>query len=101
MVFNKFELDSISEPFIVLAKEVCNFQNSNCLGIAETIEQFKDLLTKPAKDESEISRTLFRLKLQDIFGRGFKLKKIAIDDAFPEYIYENKNKLRDWIIEDI
>ena len=38
---------------------------------------------------------------QDIFGRGFKLKKIAIDDAFPEYIYENKNKLRDWIIEDI
>ncbi|MGI9171391.1 MAG: glycosyltransferase [Candidatus Nanopelagicus sp.] len=41
-------------------------------GAEDVANIFKDLLTKPAKDESEISRTLFRLKLQDIFGRGWR-----------------------------
>ena len=34
----------------------------------------------------------------DIFDRGFKLKKINIDKTFPEYILNNKNLLKDWII---
>jgi beta-1,4-mannosyl-glycoprotein beta-1,4-N-acetylglucosaminyltransferase len=34
----------------------------------------------------------------DIFDRGFKLKKINIDKTFPEYILNNKNFLKDWII---
>ena len=34
----------------------------------------------------------------DIFERGFKLKKINIDETFPEYILKNKNFLKDWII---
>lgn len=52
--------------------------SSNCAklpevsGAEDVAKIFKDLLTKPAKDESEISRTLFRLKLQDIFGRGWR-----------------------------
>ena len=52
--------------------------SSNCAklprvtGAEDVANIFKDLLTKPAKDESEISRTLFRLKLQDIFGRGWR-----------------------------
>ena len=35
---------------------------------------------------------------QDIFGRGYKLKKISIDKSFPEYIVKNQNILKDWII---
>ena len=35
---------------------------------------------------------------QDIFGRGFKLKKIDIDTTFPDYIINNRQKLTEWII---
>ena len=30
--------------------------------------------------------------------RGFQLKKVEIDSSFPNYIIENKEKLKDWII---
>ena len=35
---------------------------------------------------------------QDIFDRGFDLKKINIDSSFPEYIVKNQKNLKDWII---
>ena len=41
-------------------------------GALEVANIFKDLINKPAKDEKEISKTLFKLKLQDIFGRGWR-----------------------------
>jgi hypothetical protein len=41
-------------------------------GASEVANIFKDLLNKPAKDENELSKTLFKLKLQDIFGRGWR-----------------------------
>ena len=34
----------------------------------------------------------------DIFGRGFELKKINIDENYPAFIRDNKNILKDWII---
>jgi UDP-N-acetylglucosamine:LPS N-acetylglucosamine transferase len=41
-------------------------------GASEVANIFKDLLTKPTNDNNEITRTLFKLKLQDIFGRGWR-----------------------------
>jgi len=38
------------------------------------------------------------LKNEDIFGRDTELKKINIDDDYPDYIIENKDKLSPWII---
>ena len=35
---------------------------------------------------------------EDVFNRGFNLKKINIDETFPDYIIKNKQKLTDWII---
>ena len=35
---------------------------------------------------------------KDIFDRGFRYKKVEIDDTFPKYIKENKEKLKEWII---
>ena len=35
---------------------------------------------------------------EDIYGRGFELKKIDIDETFPDYILNNKQLLKDWII---
>ena len=37
------------------------------------------------------------IKNEDIFDRGFKLKKIKLDETFPEYIINNKNKYSKWI----
>ncbi len=38
------------------------------------------------------------IKNEDIFQRGTNLKKINIDESFPEYIIKNKEKFLDWII---
>ena len=37
------------------------------------------------------------LRNEDIFGRNIKLK-ISLDDSYPEYIIQNKDKFLDWII---
>ncbi len=38
------------------------------------------------------------LKNEDIFGRNIKLKKINLDDSFPKFIINNKDKFYNWII---
>ena len=35
---------------------------------------------------------------KNIFGLGFSYKKIEIDNTFPKYIIDNKEKLKQWII---
>jgi len=37
-------------------------------------------------------------KEEDIFDRGYKLKKIEIDSSFPKYIINNKEELKEWIV---
>ena len=37
-------------------------------------------------------------KQKNIFNLGFSYKKIEIDNTFPKYIIENKEKLKEWII---
>ena len=38
------------------------------------------------------------LNNEDIFNRGFRLKKIEMDSSYPEYILKNKEKYSKWII---
>ena len=38
------------------------------------------------------------LRNEDIFERNNELKKITIDDNYPDYIINNKDKLSNWII---
>lgn len=47
LVFNKNHMESIESPFIVLAKEICQFENTNCLGVASDITELEQLLAKP------------------------------------------------------
>ena len=47
-------------------------------------------------NENDIQEKI--LKKRDIFGRNTKLKKISIDNSFPEYIRKNKDKLSKWTI---
>ena len=46
-------------------------------------------------DKKKIEKKI--LDNEDIFNRGFKLKKIDIDFKYPDYILNNKDKLSDWI----
>ena len=47
-------------------------------------------------NEKDINKKI--LKNEDIFSRGIKLKKINIDESFPNHILENKEKYLKWII---
>ena len=38
------------------------------------------------------------IKKEDIFGRDNNLKKVDLDDSYPEYIVNNKDKFLHWII---
>ena len=46
-------------------------------------------------DEAKIKNRI--KKGEDVFERGFKIKKIDIDDTFPDYIQKNQNMLKSWI----
>ena len=47
-------------------------------------------------NEKEIEKKI--LQNEDIFNRGFKLKKIDLDKSYPKYIFDNKEKFTNWII---
>ncbi len=36
-------------------------------------------------------------KGEDIFDRGYNIKKVEVDSSFPEYIIKNKERLKEWI----
>ena len=52
------------------------------------------------KDEfTNINKIKERIKLnKDIFNRDYSYEKIKIDNSFPEYISNNKDKFKDWIL---
>ena len=51
--------------------------------------------TISSSDEKKIKLKIERG--EDIFDRGYKIKKVEIDASFPKYIFENKEKLKEWI----
>ena len=65
--------------------------------IAKKIKSYShgEFNTKDNTDEQKINQKI--RDNQDIFGRGFKLKKVNIDRSFPDYIVSNQNHLKDWI----
>ena len=66
--------------------------------ISKKIKSFShgEFNTPDLTNEKEIEK---KIKLQkDIFGRGFNYRKVEIDQTFPKYIIENKEKLKEWII---
>ena len=36
-------------------------------------------------------------KGEDIFERGYRIKKVEIDNTFPDFVYKNKESLKNWI----
>ena len=50
---------------------------------------------KNLADETKIKERI--QKGEDIFERGYKIKKIDIDETFPDYIQKNQDILKNWI----
>ena len=65
--------------------------------IAKKIKSYShgEFNTEDNTNEQNINQKIKDNK--DIFGRGFKLKKISIDTSFPDYIVNNKKYLKNWI----
>ena len=66
--------------------------------ILEKIKSFShgEFNTDDFTDEVNIEE---KVKLRkDIFNRGYSYNKVEIDNTFPKYIIENKEKLKDWIL---
>ena len=66
--------------------------------IAKKIRSFShgEYNKKELVDEKKIEEKI--LNNEDIFSRGYKLKKIDIDNAYPDFIRKNKKLLGEWII---
>ena len=66
--------------------------------IIEKIKSYShgEFNTSEIVNEDKIQEKI--IKGLDIFNRGFELKKIDIDNSYPEYIRKNKLRLKDWII---
>jgi beta-1,4-mannosyl-glycoprotein beta-1,4-N-acetylglucosaminyltransferase len=66
--------------------------------IAKKIKSFShgEFNKNEITDEIKIKEKI--LNNEDIFGRGFKLKKIDIDNTYPGFIIRNKKLLNEWII---
>ena len=47
-------------------------------------------------DEENIKKRI--LNNEDLFNRGFDLKKIDLDNSYPDYILKNKNNFKNWIL---
>ena len=47
-------------------------------------------------DKTQIAEKILNQK--DIFNRNISLKKIVLDNSFPEYLIKNKDKFLKWII---
>ena len=52
---------------------------------------------KPNFNNPEIIKEKIN-KGKDIFDREITYKKVEIDSSFPKYIYDNKEKFKEWII---
>ena len=66
--------------------------------ISKKIKSFAHGEFNKADTTNEESIKLKIEKGQDIFERGYDLKKVEVDSSFPEYILKNKDKLKEWIV---
>ena len=67
----------------------------------EIEKKFKSLAETSWDNEKFSNLDIIKKKISDkvdLFGRGHVYNKVDIDDSYPDYILNNKKKLKDWII---
>ena len=61
------------------------------------VKKFERLQVLSKKDLYDNSNNIKNLK--DPFNRDLNLKKIEIDETYPEYIQKNKELYQEWILQ--
>ena len=70
----------------------------NTENISKKIKSFAHgEFNQPHLNDPEVIKEKINMK-KDIFNRNIKYKKVEIDNTFPKYIIENKDKFKEWII---
>ena len=69
----------------------------NSQGISKKINSFSHGEDKK-EDNTDVHKIETKMEKFIHPTKGFELKKIEIDETFPRYILENKEKLKEWII---
>ncbi len=82
----------------------CNLKSAESLlykysNLCETNDpiNFKEKIDKKFLDINEIKKRV--LKGEDIIGRDDNFNKVPLDNSFPIYLRENRNKYKEWIDE--
>jgi len=99
MKFKKYPFWRLDQPRTQVIKGGWHFSFlQSPSDISKKISSFShgEFNTKENTNEERIKEKI--KNNEDIFNRGFKLKKINIDRSFPEYIQNNKNKFSDWFV---
>ncbi len=99
MKFKKYPFWRIDKPKIQIIEGGWHFSFlQSPSDIVKKIKSYShgEFDTKEITDEKNIQNKI--LKGEDIFNRGFELKKIEINSSFPEYIRNNKEKYLNWIV---
>ena len=99
MKFKKYPFWRVDQPKTQIIKGGWHFSFlQSPSDIAKKIKSFShgEFNTKDIVDEKNIEEKIS--SGEDIFNRGFSLKKILINTSYPEYIQNNKEKLSDWIV---
>ena len=61
-------------------------------------KKFKNKIIYIVVDDTPENIKIKIEKGEDIFERGYQLKKVEVDSKFPKYILDNKDKFEKWII---
>ena len=98
MKFKKYPFWRLDKPKTQVIKGGWHFSFlQSPSDIVKKIKSFShgEFNTKQITDKKNIENKI--MKGEDIFNRGFELKNIQIDDTYPDYIQQNKQKLANWI----
>ena len=81
------------------AKEIFQKNSFNMVDVSSKKETFRRAL---ASGKIYVDKEVFDLiknkiiRGEDLFSRNIKYKKMKIDETFPKYIIENKEKFNKW-----
>ena len=94
-------------PFI-LSNEIADmivsaskFWNFAAFAPASAAKKIRSFAHGEFNRDDIVNEENIRLKIEkneDIFERGYKIKKIEMDESFPKYVLDNKEKLKEWIV---
>jgi len=99
MKFKNYPFWRIDKPNIQIIKGGWHFSFLQTPeNISNKIKSYShgEFNTEKLTDEENIKKKI--ISNEDVFDRGFDLKKINLDESYPDFILKNKHRLKQWIL---